>query len=158
MTIIKPNLLMLILVLTVGLPSISDASDNCNSLESIDWILGSWSSKSSQRSYNEYWNKVSEETYEGYSEVISTSGEKSSYESLRLINMNGNIFYLAKVSHNDLPIAFKLVSCSESTVQFENLKHDFPNTLKYSYNAADKLSVSVEGKENSGFKIQFARK
>ncbi|WP_299942430.1 DUF6265 family protein [uncultured Microbulbifer sp.] len=136
---------------------LAQASMDCRSLEDIDWILGSWVSESSQRTYKEHWSKVSEATYEGYSEVTLTDGKNSGYESLRLVNMAGNIFYLAKVSENTLPIAFKLVSCSKDRLHFENIHHDFPQSIQYAYNNAGNLSVLVAGSGNKGFKLNFDR-
>lgn len=143
--------------LTIIFAPLTQASMDCRSLDALDWILGSWVSESSQRTYKEHWSKVSDDTYEGYSEVTLSSGKNSGYESLRLVNMAGNIFYLAKVSENTLPIAFKLVSCSKDRLHFENIDHDFPQSIQYSYNSAGNLSVLVAGNGNKGFKLNFDR-
>lgn len=136
---------------------LASASTNCSSLANIDWILGSWSSKSTKRTYQESWSKISNDTYEGHSQVTLVNGKNVGYESLRLVVMAGEVFYLAKVTENELPIAFKLVSCTRGSLHFQNLKHDFPQSIKYFRNSENSFSVSVEGKENKGFRLNFLR-
>jgi Domain of unknown function (DUF6265) len=145
-------IVLLMLLLSVEI----QAETNCNSLNNISWLLGNWTSNSSKRTYVESWRKVSKDTYEGHSQVTSKDGKTTGYESLRLVNMSGDVFYLAKVSENALPIAFKLASCTANSALFQNITHDFPQSIKYSQNEKS-LSVSVKGKNSEGFNIYFNR-
>ena len=70
--------------------------------------------------------------------------------------MSGDIFYIAKVHHNELPIAFKLTQCSDSVAVFENPEHDFPKKIEYKLTDQDRITVTV-GSSGEGFKIDFQR-
>jgi hypothetical protein len=69
--------------------------------------------------------------------------------------MSGEIFYMAKVVSNDLPVAFKLTSCTTNTAIFENSQHDFPKKLSYQLNKDKSITVSVSGENDEGFLIEF---
>ena len=75
--------------------------------------------------------------------------------------MSGEIFYLAKVTHNTLPIAFKLTHCSASDKQrrfiFENKQHDFPNVIEYQQLSDNYMTINVSGKSGKSFTIQLHR-
>jgi len=102
-------------------------AQSCNSIRSIQWLLGDWTADDGENIITESWNEVSLVTFEGLGESRSKkSNELHTSESLRLIEMASEIFYLAKVDHNDLPVAFKLTQCSSKSAVFENSTHDFP--------------------------------
>lgn len=134
------------------------ASDSLYAVCDIDWLLGKWESKSAKRTYIESWSRVSEETLEGYSEVLDKDGRRSAYESLRLVKMSGEVFYVAKVKENEMPIPFKLIECSEGKLRFVNESHDFPKSIKYHSYEKAKMVVNVRGEDNKGFDLDFVRK
>ncbi|AOT08394.1 DUF6265 family protein [Pseudoalteromonas luteoviolacea] len=128
----------------------------CDSLGALSWLVGDWSSKSSKLKINESWKKISNQTYEGHGETYSIKTDRVvSAETLRLVEMSGEVFYFAKVASNELPIAFKLISCTTDTVVFENSKHDFPKKLHYQRFASNKMTVTVSGEQDKGFSIDF---
>ena len=141
-----------------GVAQLAIASNSCNSLSKVEWLLGTWSSSSPKRVYQERWHKVSDATLEGESKVTSADGQSIGVESLRIVAMQGGIFYLAKVPENTLPIAFKLNSCTDSMLQFANPQHDFPQSINYRKTSEDSLSVSVTGAEGEGFTLEFTRR
>ena len=134
------------------------AQNKCDSLEIVSWMLGEWVSENSSSVTVENWEKVSEHSFEGFGKTKSADSDKvKSYESLRLVEMSGQIYYIAKVGHNGLPIAFALTTCSDSMAVFENPDHDFPKKIDYKLQAHDKISVTVSSGDD-GFRIEFAKK
>jgi hypothetical protein len=130
----------------------------CDSLATIRWILGSWQAENDLILTQENWSQVSSSTYEGRGEVTrKPSGAKDGVETLRLVEMSGGIYYIAKVSHNDLPIAFRAVSCGDDAAVFENPRHDFPKQLVYRRKAVDGLVVEVSDGASGGFTLEFTR-
>lgn len=132
-----------------------------NDLNDFKWILGLWKYDTADNIIYEKWIKVSSGTFEGLSYTISKSnGDTLFAESLRLLEMNKNVYYLAKVEHNIYPVPFKLVGHSVNSFVFENNEHDFPQRLIYSLETNDALNVTVEGDksgQNNGFIIQYVR-
>lgn len=128
----------------------------CDSLESLAWLLGNWSAHNSKLKIDESWGKISNQTFEGSGQTYSIKKDKIvSKETLRLVEMAGEVFYIAKVSSNELPVAFKLTYCTADTHVFENSKHDFPKKLRYQRFANNKMTVSVSGDNGKGFSIDF---
>ena len=78
------------------------------------------------------WHRISDATFEGESITNSvTDGEVVNFEMLRLVEMSDSVFYIAKVTHNDLPVPFRLTQCSDGIAVFENPDHDAPQRVIY---------------------------
>lgn len=145
-------ILMFVLFLGAG-----EALASCNSLSTINWMLGQWQNSDSKTLQTEVWLKLDEQTYVGTGTVIKKGSEKKPFiETLRLLEMSNEVFYLAKTPQNSMPVAFKLVECNEKSAKFVNTKHDFPNSLHYRKTGANQLLVEVRSNEGKGFDIQFA--
>ncbi|MFQ3249375.1 MAG: hypothetical protein ACI9O6_001183 [Glaciecola sp.] len=128
----------------------------CDSLESLTWFLGNWQSESKELQINESWKRVSSNTFEGSAYTFSI--EKNaivSSETLRLVEMSGEVFYVVKVASNDLPVAFKLTTCTAETAVFENSLHDFPQKLSYHINKEGNVTVFVSGEKGKRFSIEY---
>lgn len=128
----------------------------CESLNSASWLLGEWVADQGDTIVIERWHKVSPSTFEGSGEWRSKSNnELQSSESLRLLQMSGGVFYLANVSHNERPVAFKLKQCSPSHAVFENQEHDFPKIIEYQLTAKNRITATVTDGREKGFKLHF---
>jgi len=100
-------------------------------LEQLTWLSGEWQASMGKSTVLERWQVLSADTFEGEGKTIAADGKIKQLESLRLVQMQQQIFYLAKVSHNRLPVAFKLEECSAGRLKFVNMAHDFPKQLEY---------------------------
>ena len=119
---------------------------DCASLYQADWVLGDWVTADGA---TESWLRLGPRTFEG----AGASG--SDRETLRLVEMSGRVYYIAKIAHNELPVAFALVDCDDARLVFENPAHDFPRRLEYRRTAADAMTVTVgDGRERS-FEVSF---
>lgn len=143
--------------LTYILETYEAGAHSCNSLNQLDRFLGNWIQEGDDGATTEKWKKVSDFSFEGIGKTLDRFGNETSNETLRLVEMSGNIFYIAKVSHNELPIAFKLIECDTQTFIFENKHHDFPQMLTYKFMSEDNLSVNVSAENERGFKLNFKR-
>ena len=133
-------------------------ADTCDTIESVNWLIGNWHSENSKLKINESWKRVSAKTLEGYGQTESVKKNKIvSAETLRLVEMSGEVFFLAKVASNNLPVPFKLTSCMDKTAIFENTEHDFPKKIVYQLTDRNNIAVSVTGDKGKGFKIEYTR-
>lgn len=167
-------LVVSILVLSPPLLADPPTTDKptCTALQDVRWLLGDWrtGSVAGQTSViSESWSEVSASTFEGIGETRdAASGELKSREELRLVEMGSEVFYIAKVGHNALPIAFKLTECSEASAVFENPDHDFPKKLEYQLSdgslgdgqptGGSELTVTVSDGAEKGFRLRFQRR
>jgi hypothetical protein len=130
---------------------------NGSNMSTLEWFLGDWISDDGKNITIEFWHKVSTETYEGVGKTRSAwSDENINSESLRLVEMSGEIFYIAKVEHNEFPIGFKLVTFSDSIAVFQNLTHDFPKRIEYRLLKEERILVTVSD-DNKQFTIDYKK-
>jgi hypothetical protein len=133
-------------------------ADPCASLDALRWLLGDWVAAGEGRTTMESWKEVSPSTFEGVgaTRTDASSGFETT-ETLRLVEMGGEVFYLAKTRQNALPVAFKLSQCGVDRAVFENTAHDFPKRLDYRRRAPDELLVRVSDGGDRGFELRFVR-
>lgn len=130
---------------------------DCSSLYALAGFLGDWKGEGEQTVFEESWRVLGPATWEGRGTETPKAGGVASAEELRLVEMGGSVFYLAKVSHNDLPVAFRLVECEGGRFVFENPAHDFPRRLEYAFTADGGLTVHVSDGVSKGFALAFVR-
>jgi hypothetical protein len=130
-------------------------------LSDLEWIIGKWQKKSSGTITNETWEKLDDTYFEGYNERISRRTKKVLFtESLKLVKIGNEIYYIAKVEEHDSPISFKLTHLDSTKVVFENPEHDFPQLIQYEILESGKLKATVGGverKKKRSFDIIFKR-
>lgn len=78
-------------------------------------------------------------------------------EALRLVAMAGHVFYVAKVAHNEYPVAFRLVDCDVDRLVFANPAHDFPRRIEYRRTGPDAFDAHVSDGATKGFRLDFRR-
>ena len=125
--------------------------------------MGEWQSFTGRVVIREYWRRVSDATFEGESITKSVSTDEIvNYETLRLVSMSDSVFYIAKVTENELAVPFRLTRCSEGTAVFENSGHDAPQRLIYKLleglaSDTPELEVRLEGDGMEDFSLFFTR-
>lgn len=132
-------------------------AQSCKSLDDLQVFLGNWRAESPNNVTTESWAKVSDHSFEGKGLVEDRSGSPDSSESLRIVEMSGEIFYIAKVKANEFPTSFKLTRCNQSKFDFENPTHDFPKKISYKFIKDKKLIVTVGGNDDEAFEINFQK-
>jgi hypothetical protein len=147
--------LLALLFVTMPWPAAAAA---CASLADLRWLLGDWAADGSKTSFHESWTELGPKTFEGSGiERAKTDGVVKGSEVLRLVEMAGDIFYISKVAHNELPVAFRLTGCDDGRFLFENPAHDFPRMLEYRRDGDDRLVVRVSDGGEKGFTLEFRR-
>ena len=132
-------------------------AQTCSTLNEMTNLLGNWQDKNSEGVTTETWHKVSEKSFEGTGSNYNTVTNIKTIESLRLVEMSGEIFYIAKVDKNEFPVSFKLTKCSKQLLQFENSTHDFPKKLTYTFVNPTTSHVVVSGDEGISFEITYTK-
>jgi hypothetical protein len=150
-------LVKLVLIFLIVMPAVT-TGQICATLDSLYWMLGEWQQDHGKKITTETWTKLSPSTYEGFGQTVLKSEDKITFiESLRIIEMSGEVFYLAKVSHNEFPISFKLSECSNNSVVFENANHDFPQKIVYQL-SKDGLILTVTVSNNDRqFTVEYKK-
>lgn len=156
----KHKLLILkifLLVLVIIIPLVASAQNYTN-LDTLHWILGGWQQDDGKKVTTEVWTKLSPSTYEGLGQTVLKSDNKITFiESLRIIEMSVDVFYLAKVSHNEFPVSFKLIECSDNSAVFINAIHDFPKKIVYNLSENGKILTVTVGNNERQFTVEFIK-
>ncbi len=127
-------------------------------MEKLSWIVDHWVSANGESTSYEHWEKTSETLFTGGSETVK-NGDTIFAEKLKIELLDGNIYYIADVSHNPAPVKFKLTKLTENEAVFENPEHDFPQKISYKHVEGD-LHAAIEGpgKDKIWKKIDFIMK
>jgi hypothetical protein len=127
-------------------PTIENQSIKAKKIEQANWLVGTWFSKSGERSNYERWNKSNDSTYLGRSYSIQ-HGDTVSAESVTLVQQGETITYIPIVQgqNNNMPVMFTLVSSDSNKLIFENPSHDFPQIITYWRVPPDSLIAEISG-------------
>ncbi len=118
-------------------------------------LPGIWEGIQGDGVYHEEWSSVDESSLQGRAYLIR-KGEITNQEKLSIIVDNGEIYYVAEVSHNAAPVRFRLTSSSDDVFVFENPEHDFPQKITYDLTASGQLLATIEAEKNGKTKkIEF---
>jgi len=145
-------------MLALASVSAAAAPPSCDSLAGLHWLLGDWAADGAKTSFHESWTEVAPHTFEGAGiERAKPDGSILASEVLRLVEMAGAVFYISKVTHNELPVAFRLNECADGRFVFDNPAHDFPRRLEYLLLPDGRLAVHVSAGGEQGFRLNYSR-
>lgn len=141
---------------TTSAQTTSAQTPKCHRLSDAEWLLGNWQSETEGQIITEHWRAIDEQNFVGTGTTVKTNQQKPPFvESLRLVEMSGGVFFIAKTPQNKFPVAFELVGCSDDRLKFENTTHDFPNVIEYVKESSQAMVAKVSGKQGGGFSIRF---
>lgn len=145
-----------ICIVLCGLMPGSLQANNCSSVDEILWILGNWESRGETSISTESWTRTGEIFLEGKGRSFALPDFSQTFsESIHIAPLAGDLYFTAKVAHNEYPVSFRLTTCSEDSAVFENSEHDFPQRIAYQLEAADKMRVDVSGPDGNGFSVHL---
>lgn len=121
------------------------------SLEDFSWLIGKWERHNVKpgTSAFEVWNQTNV-GYEGIGVSLKES-DTTFVERLKMIEKDGEIFYVADVSANTAAVYFKVTSYSESGFVSENPEHDFPKKIEYILEGDRMTAIISDGEKKMGF-------
>jgi len=118
------------------------------SVEDLSFMSGCWEKKGKAEGSltSERWTKPAGMMLGiGYS---LKEGRISSYEYLRIIKKDADIYYVAKPASAKAETFFKLTALEKKRAVFENPEHDFPQRIVYHLVDEKTMGVRVEADKN----------
>ncbi|MDF2850335.1 MAG: hypothetical protein K0S31_1020 [Sphingobacterium multivorum] len=108
------------------------------------FLEGTW--KLDNKEQYEQWDRINEHELKGLSYTLK-NGQKIVIEYLKLTKIKDKVVYTALVigQNHGKEVNFEL-SYQDSTYSFINEAHDFPNYIRYTPVATNRLHIVVEGK------------
>lgn len=127
-----------------------------NTIGKAEWLIGTWENKTPRGSIYETWIKTNHKKLSGKSYILK---EKDTivFETIELVQQEGNLFYIPTVKNQNggLPVRFAARKISENQLIFENMQHDFPQTISYMKTGANSLLAEISGSKNGKERNQF---
>ncbi|MBI2215314.1 MAG: hypothetical protein HYU52_16815, partial [Acidobacteria bacterium] len=98
-------------------------------IEALRWMSGSWSLTVGDRIVEEVWLPPSGGTIIGAGRTVS-EGMTKFFEFLRVVEREKALVYIA-MPRGGKSVEFPSVRLEAQRVVFQNLEHDFPQTIQY---------------------------
>lgn len=113
-------------------------------VKDFEWLEGNWKGQDSGYAFYESWKITGKNTMTGFGGAYQ-GWDTVFRETLKIENIEGNLFYIATVPENDGPVLFKLSSYENNEAVFENTEHDFPQKIVYRKELNGMFHVMLEG-------------
>lgn len=128
-------------------------------IEQLAWLSGCWAVEASEPGSMECWMPPAGGMMLGTSRTVR-GGKSVQHEFLQIrVNAGGSLVYVAKPS-GQAETAFVATEVTATSVTFENAAHDFPQRIRYTLVAPDRLTARVEGSRGDagrGFDVVMVR-
>lgn len=127
----------------------------CSAQPNFDILCGKWKQGTEKDYFAENWT-CDKNGASGHSFEIQ-NGDTVFSENFNIKEIDGEwILYIQAFGQNgDAYIPFFLKTWEDSTLNFENLQHDFPKRITYKSNGANMLNAKVDGGEGSLQILEF---
>lgn len=143
-----------VVAVAVALP-VASADD----IDRLAWLSGCWTIETSEPGSMECWMPPAGGTMLGTSRTVR-GGRTVQHEFLQIrVNAGGSLVYVAAPS-GQAETAFVATEVTATSVTFENPAHDFPQRIRYTLAAPDRLTARVEGSREGvgrGFDVVMVR-
>ncbi len=139
------------LVVAFGAIAATPAPVQNTDLAALEWLEGEWRRETARGVAIERWRRVAGVGLVGEAALRPTGVDAEiPTESLLLVAMGPDIFYIARPLENAYPVGFRLVSLTDDVAVFENPTNDFPQRLIYRHVSDDAMTASIEGPGDDG--------
>ncbi len=125
-------------------------------LQKAQWFLGEWGSTYPDGGIlTETWTKDNDSTFSARTYFVIGKDTVFS-ETVSLEERAGKLHYIANASgqNEGKPVAFELISSTETNLVFENAKHDYPQKIVYNKFENDSLVAEISGIEKGKAKTE----
>ena len=150
-----PNMNLSRFVLLVALAAMPALAEATADIDSLAWIAGHWAGPVGRANSEEHWLAPAGGAMLGLSRTIARD-RMVGFEFLRIEKRADGIFYIAQPGGRP-PTDFKLTQSTETSVVFENPRHDHPKVITYRLDGPDTLVAKIEGDEGGQHKLQEFR-
>ncbi|MCQ9639290.1 DUF6265 family protein [Chryseobacterium sp. WG14] len=119
-------------------------------IKKLEWLLGTWETKTTKGSLYETWTQKSNTELQGESYYLKNK-DTIHFESVRLVEKDRKLHYIVSVKgqHDEQPVDFISTPGSNPTsLVFENRQNDFPQTITYKKIRKDSLFAEISGLMN----------
>lgn len=139
-----------LILIIMGIIMIGSWTQKQSEIKKLNWLLGTWETKTPKGSLYETWTKKSNIEFQGESYYLKNK-DTLHFESVRLVEKENKLHYIVSVKgqHHEQPVDFVSKSGSTPTsLVFENKQNDFPQIITYKKVRKDSLFAEISGMMN----------
>lgn len=121
-------------------------------LYKANWLLGEWQSEDSLGVLTETWTQIDDSTYRGSTLYVKQKKDTIHFETMELMQNEDLLIYTSTVKgeNGNQAVSYRLIEDNDSTLVFENKKHDYPKKIRYQKEDIDNsIQVVIFGKQNN---------
>jgi len=139
-----PFILLALYLISSGLLSCKQANGDGEIMRNLYWMEGEWKGRVKGGMMFETWVIAEDSSIIGSAYTL-LSGDTVFSETMKIVEKDGEIYYMVSVAKVKVPVAFKLVEYGPDACVFENPDHDFPTRIVYTNTIGDMLLARIEG-------------
>ncbi|MDR2238114.1 MAG: DUF6265 family protein [Chryseobacterium sp.] len=139
-----------LLPVAAGLMILSAWTVRQSEIKKMEWLLGTWETKTPKGSLYETWTRKSPVEFQGKSYFLKNK-DTLLFETVRLVEKDKKLHYMVSVKNQNggFPVSFVAKSSpTAEAVRFENPLHDFPQAISYQKKGKDSLLAEISGKKD----------
>ena len=134
----------LIAALALGFASTWAAAQTTGA-QRLGWLQGCWAQITSERTVEEQWMAPRAGLMLGIGRTTNAAGDTLIQYEQTKIQQHGNALVFTASPSAQATDSFTAIAVSDSSVTFENKKHDFPQRVGYTLKADGSLAAWIEG-------------
>lgn len=144
--------LILLIVVTLSSFILATGQNSVTTIADLDRMSGCWerNDKAKNLLISEHWMTPAGTSILGMGRTVK-NGKTVDHEFMRIEQRADGIYFVARPKANTEETAFKLIRSTASEVVFENLAHDFPQRVMYTF-SSNAMTGRIEGTQNGKFK------
>jgi hypothetical protein len=114
--------------------------------DKMDWLAGRWENEKDNVKTIEIWQRNSSNSY-AVKGFMLEGADTIFTENIAVKPAAGCINYEVSITgqNQDRPVSFRLTQNTGKQLEFKNLKHDFPQLIRYTALAPDSVLVELAG-------------
>lgn len=134
-----------LLLVAPGAASAADEHGGPPDMAQMSFLAGDWIETKDGRTVEEHWIGPAGGVMAGLTiSYADTPGARTAVESMSIVIRDGRFTFIARPEGRP-ETAFPLKEADNGYAVFENLAHDFPQRVIYSYDGDDTLEARIEG-------------
>jgi len=147
-----------LILAVIGILAAGSWAQQQSELKKMEWLLGTWETKTPKGSLYETWTRKSNHEFQGKSYFLKNK-DTLLFETVQLVEKDKKLHYIVSVKKQNggFPVSFVSKKTSEEkAIVFENPLHDFPKAISYKKTGKDSLLAEISGsKDGREMKQQF---
>jgi hypothetical protein len=156
--LILPLTIMRKLLFLFMLFSFAGYSQSVSDFTKVEWLIGTWNRTDITkhgRTGHEQWIKTSETELKGLG-IIQQENDTLFVEKITILLKDGNLYYVADVAKNKVPVYFKFIELTATGFVCENTQHDFPKRISYQVEGSTLKAVTSGNGKSAKFIFEKA--